>query len=147
MRALKATVVYFAVVFAAGFLFGLVRVPFLVPHLGVRLAELLEMPPMFLLIVFAARFVVRRFGPLPRASRFLVGLCALVLLVAAELLLAAILQGQSPSQYVASRDPVSGSVYVVMLLLFAIMPVLQRSGQGPDDSSRRPLQSAAKFVR
>jgi len=129
MRALKATVVYFAVVFAAGFLFGLVRVPFLVPHLGVRLAELLEMPPMFLLIVFAARFVVRRFGPLPRASRFLVG------------------QGQSPSQYVASRDPVSGSVYVVMLLLFAIMPVLQRSGQGPDDSSRRPLQSAAKFVR
>jgi hypothetical protein len=44
--------------------------------------------------------------------------------VLAELLLAAALQGRSVVQYIASRDPVSGSVYLIMLLLFALMPFI-----------------------
>ncbi|MBP8296721.1 MAG: hypothetical protein KAX84_11480 [Burkholderiales bacterium] len=36
-----AALTYFALVFAAGFVMGAVRVPFLVPRLGVRVAELL----------------------------------------------------------------------------------------------------------
>jgi hypothetical protein len=51
--------------------------------------------------------------------------------VLAELLLAALLQGRSVAQYIASRDPVSGSVYLVMLLLFALMPsILARVSSG-----------------
>jgi hypothetical protein len=51
--------------------------------------------------------------------------------VLAELLLAALLQGRSVAQYMASRDPVSGSVYLVMLLLFALMPsILTRVHKG-----------------
>jgi len=122
VRTLKAALVYFALVFAAGFLLGLVRVPLLVPRLGVRFAELLEMPLMLLVIVCSARYVVRRYRPLHWRSRLLVGVIALSLLAAAELLFAALLRGQTPAEYVASRDPVSGAVYLGMLLLFAAMP-------------------------
>ncbi len=125
VRILKAGLVYFALIFAAGFLLGLVRVPLLVPRLGVRFAELLEMPLMLLVVVCSARYVVRRYRPLPWRSRLLVGVVALSLLATAELLGAALLQGQTPAQYVASRDPVSGTVYLAMLLLFAAMPASQ----------------------
>ena len=48
----------------------------------------------------------------------------MLLLVAAELYLAPQLGGQSPAEYVASRDPVSGAAYALSLMLFALMPVL-----------------------
>jgi hypothetical protein len=116
-------VLYFALVLGTGFLLGTLRVPLLVPWLGERYAELLEMPFMFVAIVLAARFVVRRFAlPASLSLRLQVGFLALALAVLAELLLAAVLQGRSVAQYIASRDPVSGSVYLVMLLLFALMP-------------------------
>ncbi len=136
MHKLKASFLYFALVFSAGFLMGLVRVPFLVPRLGVRLAELLEMPLMLLVIVCSARYIVHRYAPLSRPARFGVGLAALLLAAASELLFAFLLQGQSPARYVASRDPVSGSVYLGMLVLFAAMPGLQRNRQGPENATR-----------
>ena len=87
MRTVTAGLAYFALVFSAGFCMGLVRVPFLVPRLGVRVAELLEMPFMFGVIVLSARFVVRRFAmPESVQIRLLVGIIALGLLVASELL-------------------------------------------------------------
>lgn len=81
------------------------------------------MPIMFVAIVLAARHVIRRFDLPARLSvRLQVGFAALAMSVVAELLLAAALQGRSVAQYIASRDPVSGSVYLAMLLLFALMP-------------------------
>lgn len=44
MQIFKSGVAYFGLVFGAGFLLGCIRVPFLVPRLGARVAELLEMP-------------------------------------------------------------------------------------------------------
>ena len=38
---MKAGAIYFVPVFGAGFMLGLVRIPFLVPGLGERVAELL----------------------------------------------------------------------------------------------------------
>lgn len=102
------------------------RVLVLVPRLGVRLAELLEMPLMAVVIVLAARHVVRRWALPTATARLLVGGLALALLLAAELTLAALLQGQSPAQWIASRDPVSGRVYFAMLLVYALMPLLFR---------------------
>ncbi len=122
-RIAKASMLYVALVFGAGFVLALVRVPLLVPRLGVRWAELAEMPVMLLVIVWAARYVVRRFGPLETPARMVVGVAALGWLVGAELVLARWLQGLSPLEYLASRDPVSGSVYLAMLLVFAVMPV------------------------
>lgn len=119
-----AALSYFALVFGAGFLLGVIRVPLLVPRLGVRTAELLEMPVMFVVIVVAARFIVRRFALPPSAGvRVGVGVMALALLVAAERLALAG-QGQSLAEYVGSRDPVSGAVYLAMLVVFAAMPLI-----------------------
>jgi hypothetical protein len=114
---------YFALVFGAGFVLGALRVSFLVPRLGERVSELSEMPVMFAVIFLAAGFVVRRFAVPPAMSaRLGTGLLGLGLLLAAELLLAVVLQARSLADYVASRDPVSGSVYLAMLALFALMP-------------------------
>lgn len=125
MKATLAGIVYFALVFGAGFLMGSVRVPFLVPRLGTRLAELMEMPLMLLVIVLSARFVVGRFQlPPSMGARLSTGFIALAMLVAAELTLMVALQAQSLREYIASRDPVSGSVYLAMLCLFAAMPLI-----------------------
>ena len=124
-RTARAALAYFALVFGAGFILGSIRVPFLVPRLGERIAELIEMPFMLVVIVFAARFIVKRFS-LPTAAplRLSVGIVALALLLIAEILLNVALQRQTLDAYIASRDPVSGSVYLVMLMLFAVMPLI-----------------------
>jgi hypothetical protein len=123
MRNATAGLAYFGLVFAAGFLMGAIRVPLLVPGIGARAAELIEMPIMFVVILYAARFVVRRFDLPPSAAvRLPVGLIAVALLASAELLLVSTTQGMPLAQYVASRDPVSGGVYLAMLGVFAAMP-------------------------
>ncbi|HVA00273.1 MAG TPA: hypothetical protein VMV34_01325 [Terriglobia bacterium] len=78
MRILKAGGLYFALVFAAGFVLGTLRVLWIVPRLGARTAELT--------VVLALRGLTLR-------------------------------------EYLASRDPVAGSVYVIMLGIFAVMPL------------------------
>ena len=125
MKAITAGIAYFGLVFAAGFAMGTVRVLFLVPSLGERFAELLEMPFMLVATWWAARFVVRHFA-LARAItvRLTTGLVGLALLLAAEILLAAVLQDRSLGDYITSRDPVSGTVYLAMLGLFAAMPLI-----------------------
>lgn len=133
---LKAGLAYFALVFGAGFALGALRVTFLVPRLGERVAELGEMPLMFVVILVAARFVTRRFAVPPSTpARLGTGLLALVLLLAAELMLTVALQDRSLVDYVASRDPVSGSVYLAMLVLFALMPAFVRQTRSTRDNN------------
>lgn len=123
-RLLGAAAAYFGLVFGTGFVLGSIRVPFLVPRLGVRTAELMEMPVMCGAIFLAARWVVHHFVLRSRRSRITVGLVAFGLLVAAELGLAFAMQGLDPVAYVGSRDPVSGTVYALAIVLFALMPSL-----------------------
>lgn len=120
---LRLAGLYFGMVFGVGFLLGSIRVPFLVPRFGARYAELLEMPLMLLALYWAAGLVVRRYRGEPRSRGLaIVGMLALVFLVLAELLLAVVLSGRQPGEYLASRDPVSGTVYLLMLIVFAAMP-------------------------
>jgi len=123
---LFAAAVYFGIVFGVGFLLGSIRVPLLVPRLGERVAELAEMPLMFVAIYLAAGYAVRRHGSsLAPAGWALAGVLSLSMLVAAELLLAVALAGRGVGECIASRDPVSGSVYLIMLVVFAAMPWLR----------------------
>jgi len=149
MRIVNAGIAYFALVFGAGFVLGAVRVLFLMPHLGARMAELLEMPIMFLVMVVAARFVVSRFRLPPSArARLSTGFLALALLLAAEFALVVLLQEQSLSQYIASRDPVSGSVYLALLVLFAAMPLIQaRVRRGSEHRALNGDQSVRSNAR
>ena len=123
---IRASFLYFALVMGAGFLLGSVRVLFVVPHLGERWAELAEMPIMAIVIFVAAGYILRRYPEVQTRGRALVvGFTALALSVSAELVLAVVLQSQSLSEYLASRDKISGSVYLVMLVAFALMPRLR----------------------
>lgn len=73
---------YFALAFGAGFILGTLRVLWLVPRFGPRVAELAETPVMLAVIFFAARWVVKRFTvPSSAAVRLGVGLIALVCLL------------------------------------------------------------------
>jgi len=68
---------------------------------------------MLCVVVFAARFVVRRFSLRARAApRLLVGVIALALLLLAEVAFVVLVPRQALGEYIASRDPVSGSVYL-----------------------------------
>lgn len=53
---------YFALVFGAGFVLGTIYTLHVVPHLGTRTAELVETPFMLGVTIVAARWVVRRFA-------------------------------------------------------------------------------------
>ncbi len=118
-------VIYFALVFGAGFILGPIRVFWLVPRMGERIAELVEAPIMLVVIICSARWVVRRLGVSATPSqRLIVGLVALVLLLICEVTVVLWLRGLSIAAYFASRDPVAGAVYLVMLGLFAAMPLL-----------------------
>jgi hypothetical protein len=125
MQMLKAGALYFALVFGAGFLLGPIRILWAVPRFGTRMAELMEAPIMFVVIILAARWIIRRFSvPSTPSRRLGMGCMALGLLLVAEFTLVLWLQGLSIADYLASRDPVSGTVYYLMLGVFAIMPLL-----------------------
>ncbi len=127
-KIIRAALVYFAIVLGTGFVLGIFRVPVLVPRIGERWAELIEMPIMAAVIFFAAGYVLHRFPEIRSPGRSLVaGFLALALSVAAELGLAVLLQDQTLSEFIRSRDKVSGSVYVALLLVFAVMPRIRLS--------------------
>jgi hypothetical protein len=125
MKILKAGVLYFMAVFGAGFVLGPIRILWAVPRFGTRLAELMEMPVMVMVIIAAARWISRRLAlPPAPAGRLGMGGIALGLLLIAEFSLVLRLQGLSISDYLANRDPVSGTAYYVLLGVFAFMPFL-----------------------
>jgi hypothetical protein len=127
-QTIRAGFIYFALVLGTGFILGALRVPFLVPRIGERWAELAEMPMMATVIFWAAGYILRRFPDIRSPARsLLAGLLAFVLSVFAEVGLAMLLQDNTLSEFISSRDKVSGAVYVALLLVFAVMPRLRLS--------------------
>ncbi len=145
MRSLQGALVYVCLVFGSGFALGLVRVAFLVPRLGERSAELLEMPLMALVMVLAARFVVRHhLQGTPRASLLACGGIALALMITAEAAVGLWLQHRSLAEIVRGHDPISGSVHLALLLLYALLPLLfaERSRPQAGPWSGRPARGS-----
>ena len=125
MKILKAGILYFVLVFGAGFVLGPIRILWVVPRVGMRIAELMEFPIMLVVIIIVARWLVRRLAvPPTRSSRLGMGFIALGLLLTAEFSLVGPIQGYSIKEYIATRDPVSGTVFLVLLGVFALMPFL-----------------------
>jgi hypothetical protein len=123
--ALKVGCSYFALVFATGFALGAVRTLWVAPQLGARAAELVEMPIMLLVMVVAARWLVRRHRRVDSPATWLAaGLIGLALMLLAEFGLVGWLRGLSLAEYVATRDPVSGAAYGAVLCVFALLPLL-----------------------
>jgi hypothetical protein len=121
-----AALVYFGHVLGTGFMLGMIRVPFIVPIIGERWAELAEMPIMATVIFISSGYILNRFPEIQTSTRSLIaGFLALVLTICAELGLAVALQSETLAEYIASRDKVSGAVYLVLLAFFALMPRLR----------------------
>ena len=116
---------FFAVVFGIGFVLGTVRTLLLVPRFGERWSELAELPLMVAAILLTARWIVRRRGDELRGlDALVVGLVALALLLAFELLVVLRLRGLTVGEYLETRDPVAGAAYCGSLLLFGAAPWL-----------------------
>jgi type IV secretory pathway TrbD component len=127
MHVVKAGVLYFMVVFGVGFVLGAIRTLWFVPRVGARTAELMEMPIMLAVTIVAARWTVLRLSVLSMwYARLELGSIALALMLIAEFGLVLWIRGLSIKEYLATRDPVSGTVYYVMLAVFAVMPLLVR---------------------
>jgi hypothetical protein len=125
MLVLKAGAFYFAVIFAVGFVLGAVRTLWVVPLFGTRMAELMEMPIMLVVTIVAARWTVLRLSvPSMWSARLGMGCIALILMLIAEFGFVLWIRGLSIKEYFATRDPVSGAAYYLLLVVFAIMPRL-----------------------
>lgn len=134
MHRLTPALAYFLIVFGAGFVLGTVRVLLLLPLLGERTAELLEMPLMLAVIVVAAQWITKRYLQSAQSREQLaVGLTATGYMLAAEFLVGVMLRGLSPIEVWFNRDPVSGTAYYLSLVLFAVMPWLLARRQRPQN--------------
>ena len=80
------------------------------------MAELMETPIMLVVTIVVARWIVHRLVlPSVPSSRLGMGFVALGLMLVAEFGFVLWLRGLSIREYLATRDPVSGTVYYLML--------------------------------
>jgi hypothetical protein len=84
----------------------------------------METPIMFVITVLAARWVARRLLLSPTlATRLGVGFVALGFMLITEFTFVLWLRGLTIGEYLARRDLVAGTVYILMLVVFAVMPL------------------------
>jgi hypothetical protein len=123
MRVALAILLYFGVVFGAGFLLGPIRVVWLEPRLGLIVATACEAPFLLMAMLVAARWVPRVLN-IRREPKtlILVGIGALVLLQIADFTVGFWLRGITPPEQVAQFRTGQGNIYAALLALFAIMP-------------------------
>ena len=126
LQPLRTAAVYFALVFGAGFLLGTLRVLLVVPAIGTRAAELLEMPLMLAVVAVAARFVTRRFSNSihSKAGWLQVGAIAFAFVLCADVVVGVALRGMSVWQALFERDPLSGAAYYLALGWLVVAPWL-----------------------
>ena len=120
---LRFGLIYFTAVFGAGFALAPARELLLAPRLGQMWAELLEMPVMFLVMYLCAGWMARQPRLRNHPSALLgSGVIALGLMALAELGVVYFVRGITLGEYIAWREPVSGLIYLMMLVLFALLP-------------------------
>jgi hypothetical protein len=125
MRIAAAAFLYFLAVYAAGFLFGTVRVLLLEPRMGPFSAVLCEAPFLLLVMIAAARWAPRAAGmPLKGSPLVIAGFGALILQQIADVIVGATLRGFSIAEQFAKFATAEGAVYAALLVLFAVMPAL-----------------------
>jgi hypothetical protein len=117
-----AGLMFFALVFLAGFALGMLREIVLRAFTGPDAARLLELPVMIAISWLAARFVMRRLGPFPRSDAYDIGLLAFVLLQIAEFLFGYWILRITPLAWLASNFTIVGFLSLLAQALLIIMP-------------------------
>jgi hypothetical protein len=128
---LITALVYFAVVFAAGFQLGTIRVLLLEPRIRAFVATLREAPFLLGAIVLAARWSPAATGLVAHQRKLVpIGLVALALQLIAEVVLGVAMRGKSIREIPRHFLTPEGRIYAVMRVLFAAMPwLVQRAGR------------------
>jgi len=122
-----AGLLWFAVMFALGFLLGPFRILVLEPRLGPTGAVLVEAVPMVVAMALLAPWAARLFDlPPTPGARLGMGGIGLVLLLLADTLLGRLLFGRGIEALLARPATWDGRIYLGMLVLFALMPWLRR---------------------
>lgn len=127
MRAVAAGVVYFVLVYMAGFVLGVGREVVVAPLVGRVAAVLVEAPLMIVAMMVAAVQVTRRLSlPGDAVSRAAMGAVGFGLLTLAEAVLARLLRGLHLEQWLMSFATAEGAIALALFVLFAAMPMLVR---------------------
>jgi dipeptide/tripeptide permease len=125
-RALLAGAAYFAIVFAAGFVLGALRVALVAPLVGETSAVVVELPVILTASWIACGWCVRRFDVAETvAPRLLMGAIAFALLMLAELCLSVVGLNRTFAEHVAALVSRPGLIGLAGQALFALFPALQ----------------------
>ena len=124
--AIRAGLLYFLGVFAAGFLLGTLRTLVLAPALGPLLAVAVELPVMLAASWWLCGRVLHR-NPVPPAAllRLTMGFVAFSLLMAAELAISVWGLGRTPAEHWASFAGAPERLGLAGQLLYALFPWLR----------------------
>ena len=122
--AIRAGALYFAIVFAAGFVLGALRVIVIMPLIGELFAVALELPIILFVSWIACRRLVAQFSvPAMASHRAAMGALAFGLLMLAELGLSVLVFDRSVAEYLAGLQLVPGLLGLVGQIIFALMPL------------------------
>jgi hypothetical protein len=123
----RAGAVYFALVFALGFVLGTARVLAVAPILGETLATLVELPAMLAASWLLCGWCVRRFDvPCAGGERVAMGALAFALLMLAEFSLSSVLMDRSAAAHFARYGEIGPALGLAAQLAFAAFPVVRR---------------------
>ena len=125
-----AALLYFALVFAAGFVLGAIRTLVVAPRWGELPATLLEAPVMLVVSWRACGASIRRFGVRGRRAGLSMGAMAFCLLMAAELALSLFAFRRSPAQYLHAFATWAGGVGLASQIGFGVFPLLRARAPG-----------------
>lgn len=125
IRILAAATLYFLIVFGVGFALGPIRVLLMEPRLGKLGAVLCEAPFLLAAMVFASGVAPRALTATPsRRSLLSIGFIALALQQLADFIVGMALRGVGPSEQVSRLATAEGAVFAILLVMFALMPLL-----------------------
>lgn len=125
IRAATAGLVYFLIVFAAGFALGTLRVLLLAPHVGALPAVVLELPMMLAVSWVACRWTIDRFEvPRMPPPRIVMGFIAFACLMLAEYAVGVFGFGRTLAQHVAHYGTAPALAGLLAQIAFAAFPVL-----------------------
>ncbi|NWH07055.1 MAG: hypothetical protein HXY22_00120 [Alphaproteobacteria bacterium] len=122
---MKAGLAYGALTFAAGFLFGVLRVTLIAPRLGETAAILIELPLMLAIAWILCGAIIRHLvvAATPQ-SRAIMGELALVTLIVLEAAMTLTLFGRSLDEFVADYERPGPQLGLLAQALAATYPLL-----------------------
>ena len=124
---LNAGFLYFAIVFATGFVLGTLRVFVILPLTGELAAVALELPIILIISWLTCRKLVAQFSvPAMAAQRLAMGALAFCLLMLAEVGLSVLAFDRSGAEYFALLQTTPGLLGLAGQIAFALFPLLQQ---------------------